>query len=42
MNDNFQQDIEKLKRLEKMLKEDLKTREEICQKNGTSLMVITI
>jgi hypothetical protein len=42
MNDNFQQDIEKLKRLEKILREDLKKRDDICNKNGATLMVIII
>jgi len=40
MIDNFQQDIEKFNRMEKILKVDLKTRDEICKKNEATTMVL--
>lgn len=40
MIDNFQQDIEKFNRLEKILKLDIKTREDLCKKNESTTMVL--
>ena len=40
MIDNFQQDIEKFNRMEKLLKVDLKTREDLCKKNQATTIVI--
>ena len=40
MIDNFQQDIEKFNRMEKILKVDIKSREEICKKNDATTIVI--
>ena len=40
MIDNFQQDIEKFNRMEKILKVDLKTREDLCKKNDATTKVI--
>jgi hypothetical protein len=40
MVENFQENIEKFKRMEKILKLDLKTREDLCNKNSATTIVI--
>jgi len=40
MNDNFQQEIEKVNRIERLLKADITSREDLSKKNESTAIVI--